>query len=615
MALENNVAVTALVVSLIALLISTSQLLQQIFGTAEGYRRCLPSVVGQWSKTRHRVFHLRELRLETRFQTPEFALVEEEAANSKPVTTAPSSLLHLAPEKTSEKCPDFINGSDDSRKRTLTKKEEDDHKRPSRWDQARFFLSATLIWTDENVSSVDTNSIPVGWLSFLEKLHDHEQIYERQIAFIRTAQPVSKGPILSQQSYFRRARPAVKRVERSWDFMPVDALRPLASIQLGDLLVLCYRLRILWRDLRLGDKFLRAEGRGHSFSSIDIRGLGFVVEYRYAKNNAPEVDPPANLHFIPSREADKLAFGLIPICSGLGISEEHFDLGGEDYLSSIMEMHRKLGVGSRTIDYFKRKRDQNPDELYHLSNEVLFMVAPFLPATDLGITKIQFPFRHRFGSLITFREGRIILLHLIEEYTAKLDIVPSRLQIFKEVLGTLAENFKEEFYRDEYFNLHLFDKNATDRKAFEWLEYIRSEFDDTTQYFARGRNPVNFRDLVASHLEVGLVAHQEARAKKPEKARNGTGLAELEPWKAELVYLYVDKLEEIWTSMQQKHKSRARTKELQRTEELSLEVVREAWWTLMLRAILWDVSTYRISNPGLPLRSSLYGDSTLIWIT
>ena len=78
---QTDVATTALVVSPIALLIATGQLIQQIFGTAEGYRRCQESIIGPWAHFRHRRFRFSELRMETQFMTPSFFL--SEITNSK----------------------------------------------------------------------------------------------------------------------------------------------------------------------------------------------------------------------------------------------------------------------------------------------------------------------------------------------------------------------------------------------------------------------------------------------------------------------------------------------------------------------------------------------------
>jgi hypothetical protein len=64
------VAVTALVVSLVALLATTGQLLQQYFATADGFRRCQPSVMGLWAKKTKLRWRWREFRFETIFVIP-----------------------------------------------------------------------------------------------------------------------------------------------------------------------------------------------------------------------------------------------------------------------------------------------------------------------------------------------------------------------------------------------------------------------------------------------------------------------------------------------------------------------------------------------------------------
>jgi hypothetical protein len=47
---EISLAGAALAVALTALAIAIGQLLQQVFSTAEGYRRCQPSVLGPWAR-------------------------------------------------------------------------------------------------------------------------------------------------------------------------------------------------------------------------------------------------------------------------------------------------------------------------------------------------------------------------------------------------------------------------------------------------------------------------------------------------------------------------------------------------------------------------------------
>ena len=47
---ETNVATAALAIAIAALVIAAGQLIAQLFSTADGYRRCQPSVIGDWYK-------------------------------------------------------------------------------------------------------------------------------------------------------------------------------------------------------------------------------------------------------------------------------------------------------------------------------------------------------------------------------------------------------------------------------------------------------------------------------------------------------------------------------------------------------------------------------------
>jgi hypothetical protein len=47
---EANIATAALVIAISAFVIACGQLLQQLFATADGLRRCQQSVIGDWSQ-------------------------------------------------------------------------------------------------------------------------------------------------------------------------------------------------------------------------------------------------------------------------------------------------------------------------------------------------------------------------------------------------------------------------------------------------------------------------------------------------------------------------------------------------------------------------------------
>ncbi|KAL8687283.1 MAG: hypothetical protein Q9224_005197 [Gallowayella concinna] len=74
MADSTAIANTALVISIVALFVTTAQLLSQIFSTAEGYRRCQPSVIGPWANLTKRKWRWSSFRFETLVVTPEIVL-------------------------------------------------------------------------------------------------------------------------------------------------------------------------------------------------------------------------------------------------------------------------------------------------------------------------------------------------------------------------------------------------------------------------------------------------------------------------------------------------------------------------------------------------------------
>ena len=71
---QDNTAVLAIVIALIAFFVTTAQLLQSLFGTAVGYRQCQPSVMGGWATKTKRKWRWSEFRFETIFTTPNIRL-------------------------------------------------------------------------------------------------------------------------------------------------------------------------------------------------------------------------------------------------------------------------------------------------------------------------------------------------------------------------------------------------------------------------------------------------------------------------------------------------------------------------------------------------------------
>lgn len=67
---QNIFGLTALLVSLVALVTTVLQVLQQYFSSADGYRRCTKSVMGEWADGTHRKLRASQFRVEVVFETP-----------------------------------------------------------------------------------------------------------------------------------------------------------------------------------------------------------------------------------------------------------------------------------------------------------------------------------------------------------------------------------------------------------------------------------------------------------------------------------------------------------------------------------------------------------------
>ena len=96
---DTNLAAAALAIALVALITAVAQLLQQYFATADGYRRCHGSVMGEYARKTRLHRRWREFRFETLYTTPEIFLTGD---------GAPSRISQV-----------ILTGSDSSRLRSL----------------------------------------------------------------------------------------------------------------------------------------------------------------------------------------------------------------------------------------------------------------------------------------------------------------------------------------------------------------------------------------------------------------------------------------------------------------------------------------------------------------
>lgn len=204
---ETEVSTAALVVALVALVTTVSQVLGQFFATAEGYRRCQPSVMGGWAKFTRRKFRWSELRFETIYTVPRFGIYSYLDA---PMVNNARKAISYHP----------LDGSTDSLKRTNSK-----------------------LLPDDRLEEVDGPDNLVSWVRFIEALHANSA---QTLACSSAAQKAHIGKLEvvtsrnDTSSYDRNQGhtiPIITPQKRSWDFVPVsycdsiNMLRTTSSLQ------------------------------------------------------------------------------------------------------------------------------------------------------------------------------------------------------------------------------------------------------------------------------------------------------------------------------------------------------------------------------------------------
>lgn len=211
---DTNIAIAAIAVALCAFIVSLRQLLGQYSATAEGYRRCQPSVMGPWAQWTRLRWRWGQFRFETLFTTPQIFLAAFHIDQNQQRVAAISTDDRI----------EFISGSPESRIRTMS----------------------------VSPGEEERSSELACWLPLLGSLHRNEwelqryRCYDQQLLF---GDPKPHRQLVG---------PAVRFHEMSWDFMPPEIVRPFAVTTVSDIAIIARRLGMSWEvfDGNLDDGWL-----------------------------------------------------------------------------------------------------------------------------------------------------------------------------------------------------------------------------------------------------------------------------------------------------------------------------------------------------------------------
>jgi len=271
---QNVFGLIALVVSLVALLTTVLQVLQQYFSSADGYRRCAESVMGLWAKNTHRKLRMYEFRVEVVFETPVIFMAHHENRRG-PILGRD---IH------------YIDGTPESYRNTRVLPSSDQKKVDEQ-------ISARVRTADDERAS---------WVTLLSALQREEEDSRAWDEAQRLVAPPSGSGNLPKQPKYQLVV-GLQSKTRSWDFMPAAITRPYATSAICHLVEMAAMLGMYWKVFDQTIWNLRAEGNGLILTSTPVHGLGVMVVFSITGKSRYEDN-----RVIPHMKVKDLAFGTVP---------------------------------------------------------------------------------------------------------------------------------------------------------------------------------------------------------------------------------------------------------------------------------------------------------------
>lgn len=480
--------------------------------------------MGPWAKLTQRRWLMREFRFDTLFTTPEFFIKEGGDPGDH----------HQSGNQVEEYA---ITGDQDSKQNTLT---------PPRSDGLRTFEM-------------------VSWIEFLLALHDESR-------------EAVKGNGMT-------SLPALRRVQRSWDFLPSDVVfmppvgvRPLASSTLSDICILTRRLGMTWKECRPYKGAMTAEGSGHFMDSTIVRGVGIVLRYTYLNS----IERPKKDMFIWKAEADKMGFGILPGNADFSIPD--FRIGTP---AAVLDVLKQIDPTMRARKHIQYIMGANPGWPSAFS-DLIPLAAPMLRSRGSAIIRVPAP-----GDQEIARGPSVLtcVAYGFKAFEKRLEQMKNRSDQINEVwaLYKRLRRKHDQVWEDDSVAESTY-------RGMQFLDDVHDGYDTTTRYFKllEQENP-SFRyfDLVKAHIANAVFFWPQSQENvEQHRAREGF-------WRAEGMHVYFDYLPKYVSSM------RAYGFDNER-------VVKDAWVTLMFRAFCWQRCHFMVQ--GGTVSPDFYGSRVPVYM-
>lgn len=631
---QDRIALLALIVSLVALLIATLQLTQQLFGTAEGWRRCDYLVIGAWARLRRSRWRWGEFRYETRYTTPEIFLTTGDAdrANALPTTVWLTFFVkHYRDSYTllDPQAPREITETIESSKGLAESRVDKPHSRfslISKQNDAEEGYGPGLHLSRGTQHEEYNSDRFVSWIPLIKGLAEVWKEYQNQGCLY-------KGVDASSQVDEKRKNTTYVEIrfrEHSWDMMPPDVIRPLAFIRLGHV-VIVMRLGMRWLELGTRSETLRAAGNRGTLSSTTVRGLGTVVQFNFKSTPRKSVHPR---HIVPSVAADKMMCGIIPACEELGIDQDIELVDERGKLSLLQNVLQMLEIPETAREKIMEAAN-NPKSYWqhgwhHWEHgkpfhpalyDMVSLLCPFVLIPDCTATELVCPMPMNQGKNVRspfhFWEGRLALLDCFRKYRGEHE---SQAGEHRNYLHQLSEDF-ESLERD-YGKLRPVGKVISAKELTNGLRAIHRR---TTGFFrglmnepSEKRPKAKYINIVGAHITTATGAGESAykdwddgkNQPKVDWGPRNKVRDNVSDWVL-IGRKYAEKLPEFVEDVRERMgKDRRNEGKMKEFDKVLIEL---AWWTLVVRGISWNRSV-KCDFPAEVVPSSFYEDPTPVWI-
>ncbi|CAN8098309.1 unnamed protein product [Discula destructiva] len=363
------VSLVALIISVIALIGTILQLLQQYFSSAEGYSNCGEQVMGPWALYRARKFRWTELRFEVQFETPVMFVCPP--SNTRGPVRGQQLL--------------FVQGTEKSEVETRTPSFEAEKEKMLKQRESKI--------TSETVHTADNER--ANWFILLQALHAMERNSMDWQRKKLMKDKVESGPKESVHLPDEIAPweehsvvVALQRKRKSWDTMPAEIRKPYATTTICHMIEMAAMLGLHWREFDRSNHKYHAEGNGYLLTGQNVEDLGIMFRFQiYAANKFQ------SQRVIPNDLIKLLAFGdVMTIYKPEAEEKSKADYDDDDPKSSgklhfgstteLVETLTYYGCNSKTTNYFHDEKMKH-GHLFPIVFEILGMVGQsvYLPNT------------------------------------------------------------------------------------------------------------------------------------------------------------------------------------------------------------------------------------------